>query len=216
MDCSTPGFPIPHHLPEFAQVHVCWIGDAIQSSHTLLPYSPSAFNLSQRQGLFQWVGSSHQVDKVLELQHQTFQRVFRVDFFKIDWFDLLAFQGTLKSLFQHRSPKALIIQLLPSLLSSFHIIHDYWRDSAAAKSLQSCPTLYDPTDGRPPGPAVPGTLQARTLEWVAISFSNAGKWKVKVKLLSRVRPSATARTAAFQAPPSRRFSRQEYWSGVPL
>ena len=88
--------------------------------------------------------------------------------------------------------------------------------AAAAKSLQSCPTLCDPTDSSPPGSPVPGILQARTLEWVAISFSNAWKWKVKVKSLSRVRPSATPWTAAFQAPPSMGFSRQEYWSGVPL
>ena len=85
-----------------------------------------------------------------------------------------------------------------------------------AKSLQSCLTLCDPIDGSPPGPTVPGILQARTLEWVAISFSNAWKWKVKVESLSRVRPSATPWTAAFQAPPSMGFSRQEYWSGVPL
>ena len=85
-----------------------------------------------------------------------------------------------------------------------------------AKSLQSCPTLCDPIDGSPPGSPVPGILQARTLEWVALSFSNAWKWKVKVKLLSRVRPSATPWTTAFQAPPSTGFSRQEYWSGVPL
>ena len=88
--------------------------------------------------------------------------------------------------------------------------------AAAAKSLQSCPTLCDPRDGSPPGSTIPGILQARTLEWVAISFSNAGKWKVKVNLLSCVRPSATPWTAAFQAPPSMGFSRQEYWSGVPL
>ena len=88
--------------------------------------------------------------------------------------------------------------------------------SAAAKSRQSCPTLCDPTDGRPTGSPVPGILQARTLEWVAISFSSAWKWKVKVKLLSRVRPSATPWTAAYQAPPSIGFSRQEYWSGMPL
>ena len=87
---------------------------------------------------------------------------------------------------------------------------------AATKSLQSCPTLCDPTDGSPPGSPVPGILQARTLEWVAISFSNARKWKVKVKSLSRVRPSATPWTAAYQAPPSMGFSRQEYWSGVPV
>ena len=85
-----------------------------------------------------------------------------------------------------------------------------------AKSLQSCPTLCDPTDGSPPGSPVPGILQTRTLEWVAISFSNAWKWKVKVKSLSRVWLLATPWTAAYQAPPSMGFSRQEYWSGVPL
>ena len=88
--------------------------------------------------------------------------------------------------------------------------------AAAAKSLQSCPTLCNPIDGSPRGSPVPGILQARTLEWVAISFSNAWKWKVKVKLLSRVRFLATPWTAAYQAPPSMGFSRQEYWSGLPL
>ena len=88
--------------------------------------------------------------------------------------------------------------------------------AAAAKLLQSCLTLCDPIDGSPPGPALPGILQARTLEWVAISSSNAWKWKVKVKSLSRVRLLATPLTAAHQAPLSMGFSRQEYWSGVPL
>ena len=88
--------------------------------------------------------------------------------------------------------------------------------AAAAKWLQSCPTLRDPIDGSPPGPAIPGILQARTLEWVAISSSNAWKRKVKVKLLSHVQLLATPWTAAYQAPPSMGFSRQEYWSGVPL
>ena len=88
------------------------------------------------------------------------------------------------------------------------------RSHAAAKSLQSCMTLCDPIDGSPPGSPVPGILQARTLEWVAISFSNAWKWKVKAKSLSHVRPLAW--TAAYQAPLSMGFSRQEYWSGVPL
>ena len=81
--------------------------------------------------------------------------------------------------------------------------------------LQLCPTLWDPVDGSPPGSCVPGILQARTLEWVAISFSNARKWKVKVKSLSRVWLFATPWTAAYQAPPSMGFSRQEYWSRVP-
>ena len=88
--------------------------------------------------------------------------------------------------------------------------------SAAAESLQLCPTLCDPIDGSPPGSPVPGILQARTLEWVAISFSNAWKSKVKVKLLSRVQLFTTPWTAAYQAPLSMGFSRQEYWSGVPL
>ena len=86
----------------------------------------------------------------------------------------------------------------------------------AAKSLQSCLTLCDPIDGSPPGSPIPGILQARTLKWVAISFSNAWKWKVKVKSLSLARLLATPWTAAYQAPPSMGFSRQEYWSGVPL
>ena len=88
--------------------------------------------------------------------------------------------------------------------------------AAAAKSHQSCPILCDPTDGSPPGSAIPGILQARTLEWVAISFSNAWKWKVKEKSLSRVWLFATPWIEAYQAPLSMRFSRQEYWSGLPL
>ena len=86
---------------------------------------------------------------------------------------------------------------------------------AAAKSLQLCPTLCYPIDGSPPGSPVPGILQSRTLEWFAISFFNAWKWKVIVKLLSCLLLFATPWTAAYQAPPSMGFSRQEYWSGVP-
>ena len=88
--------------------------------------------------------------------------------------------------------------------------------AAAAKSLQSCLTLCDPRDGSPPGSPILGILQARTLEWVAIAFSNSWKFKVKVKPLSRIRLLATTRTAAYQAPPSMGFSRQEYWSGMLL
>ena len=88
--------------------------------------------------------------------------------------------------------------------------------AAAAALLQSCPTLCDPINGSPTGSPILGILQARTLEWVPISFSSAWKWKVKVKSLSRVRLLSTPWTAAYQAPPSMGFSRQEYWSGVPL
>ena len=89
--------------------------------------------------------------------------------------------------------------------------------AAAAKSLQLCPTLCDPIDGSPPGSPIPEILQARTLEWVAMSFSNEWKWKVKVKVksLSHIQLLATPWTAAYQAAPSMGFSRQEYWSGVP-
>ena len=96
------------------------------------------------------------------------------------------------------------------------IVFLYTAAAAAAKSLQSCPTLCDPIDSSPPDSPIPGILQARTLEWVAISFSNAWKWKVKVKSLSRVWLLVTTWTAVHQAPPSMGFSRQEYWSGVPL
>ena len=101
-------------------------------------------------------------------------------------------------------------------ISDKHLTTPKWTAATAAKSLQSCPTLHDPIDGSPPGSPIPGILQARALERVAISFSNAWKWKVKVKLLSPVWLLATLWTAAYQASPSMGFSRQEYWSGVPL
>ena len=103
------------------------------------------------------------------------------------------------------------------LLTSYHILVTILGTAAAAaKSLQSCPILCDPRDGSPPGSPIPGILQAKTLEWVAISFSNAWKWRVKVKSLSCVRLLATPWTAAYQASAPMGFSRQEYWSGVPL
>ena len=107
MDCSIPGFPVLHCLLEFAQTHVLWVDDAIQSSHPLLPPSP-AFTLSQHQGPFQWVGSSHQVAKVLE--HQSFQWILGLISFRTDWFDLLAVQGTLESLLQHHSSTGSIVR----------------------------------------------------------------------------------------------------------
>ena len=112
MDCSMPGFPVHHQLLELTQTHVHRIGDAIQPSHPLLPPSPPAFNLSQHQGLFQWISSLHQVAKVLEfqLQHQSFQWISGLISFRIHWLKLLAVQGTLKSLLQHHSSKASILR----------------------------------------------------------------------------------------------------------
>jgi len=103
-----------------------------------------------------------------------------------------------------------------SFLKFMSIEYGYAAAAAAAKSLQSCPTLCDPIDGSPPGSAVPGILQARMLKWVAISLSNAWKWRVKVKSLSCVRLFTTPWTTAYQAPPSTGFSRQEYWNRLPL
>ena len=105
IDCSIPGFPVFHHILKFAQIHVLWVGDAIQPSHLLSSPSP-ALHLSQHQGLFQWVCSLHQVAKVLERQHQSSQWIFGM----IDWFDLLAVQRTLKRLLQHHSLKASVLR----------------------------------------------------------------------------------------------------------
>ena len=111
VDCSIPGFPVLHYLPEFVQTHVHWIGDTIQPSHPQSHPSLPALNFSQNQGLFQWVGSSHQVAKILEfqLQHKSFNEYSELISFRIDCFDLLAVQGTLKSLLQHHSSKASVL-----------------------------------------------------------------------------------------------------------
>ena len=123
MNCSMPDFPVYYQVLELAQTHVHRFNDAIQPSHPLSSPSLPAFNHSQKQGFFQSVSSSHQVVKVLELQlqHQSFQWIFRTDFLRMDWFDLFAIQGILKSLLQHRSPKASVLQFQLSLLSNSHI-----------------------------------------------------------------------------------------------
>ena len=120
MDCSTSGFPVLHYFPEFVQTHVHWVCDAIQSFHPLSLPSSLALNLSQHQSLLQWAGTSHQVVKVFELrlQHQSFQWLFRLISFRIDWFELLAVQGTLKSLLQCHSLKASILWH-----SAFFLVH---------------------------------------------------------------------------------------------
>ena len=163
-------FPVHHQLPELAQTHVHQVRDAIQPSHPRLSPSPSVFNLSQHQGLFQGVSFLHQVAKVLKNIQ---------DWFPLGLTGLISLQSnTLKSLLQHHSSKAVI--LWHSAFFAIQLSHLYMSTgktialtaAAAAKSLQSCPTLCDPIDGSPPGSPVPGILQARRLEWVAISFSN--------------------------------------------
>ena len=140
--------------------------------------------------------------------------------FPLGWTGWISLQSTgLTRVFSNTTVQSIILWC--SVLFIVQLSHPYMTTgktialtaAAAAKSLQSCPTLCDPKDSSPPGSAVPGILQARTREWVAISFSNAWKWKVKVKSLSHVRPSVTSWTAAFQAPPSMGFSSG---SGAPL
>ena len=125
MDCSMPGFPVLHQFLELAQTHVHQVGDAIQPPYPLSSPSPPAFNLFQHQDLFQWISSSHQVAKVLEfqLQHQSFQQIFRTDSFRIDWFYLHAVQGTLKSLLQQQNSKISILQ--HSVFFVVQISHPY-------------------------------------------------------------------------------------------
>ena len=130
MDGSTPGFPVLHHLPEFAQTHVHWGGDAIQPSHPLLPPSPSALNLPHHQGLFQWIGSSHQVAKVLELQHQSFQWIFRKFSFPLRLTALISLQSKgLSRVFSSTTVwKNQLFGAQPSLWSNSHIRTWYWKN----------------------------------------------------------------------------------------
>ena len=136
MNCNTPGFPAHHQLPEFIQTYVHWVSDTIQPSHPLSSPSPLTFNLSQHQGLFQWVSSSHQVAKALEFQlhHQSFQWTFRTgNSFRMDSLDLLAVQETLKNHSSWLSFEPQFKSINSSVLSSLYnltltAIHDYWKN----------------------------------------------------------------------------------------
>ena len=132
MDYSTPGFPVLHYLLEFSQAHVHWVGDAIQPSHLLLPPCPPGLNLSQHQGLFQWLGSSYQLAKVLELSFSISpsNKYFGFISFRTDWFDLLAIQRTLKSLLLNHNSKALILDH-----SAFLMVHSHMHMSPIRKAI---------------------------------------------------------------------------------
>ena len=134
MNCSTPGFPVHHQLPELTQTHVHRVNDAIWPSHPLSSPSPPAFNLSQHQGLFKWVSSSHQVAIVLELQlqHQALHEYSGLISLRMDWFDLLAVQGTLKSLLQHHSSKASVLRR--SAFFTVQLSHPYWKNHSFDKT----------------------------------------------------------------------------------
>ena len=122
MNCSTPGFPVHHQLPELTKTQVHWVSDAIQSSHPLSSPSPPAFNLSQLQGLFKWVSSSHQVAKVSELQHQSFQWIFRgLISFRIDWLISWQSKGLLRVFSGSTVQRHQLFGAQPSLWSNLHI-----------------------------------------------------------------------------------------------
>ena len=130
MNCSTPGFPVLQYLPEFAQTHIHWVSVAIQLSHPLSPPSPLALNLSQHQDLFQWVSSSHQVPKywIFSFRTSSSREYSGLISFRVGWFDLLAVQGTLKSLCQHHNLKASILQHSAFLMVQLTSVHGYWKN----------------------------------------------------------------------------------------
>ena len=158
----TPGFPVHHQLLELTQTHVHRVGDAIQPSHPLSSPSPLVFNLSHHQGLFKWVTYLKQLQECAEGRIwliYIWQKENRILHSRV-WIP-----EQLRPKPQALCPKIQVLEL-PRLLY-------FYARAAAAKLLQLCPTLCDPTDGSPPGSPVPGILQARTLKWVAISFSSA-------------------------------------------
>ena len=235
MNHSTPGLPVHHKLLKLAQNMS--IEPVMPSNHLILCHplllppsiSPSIRVFSNESALhIRWPKYWS-----LSFNISSFNEHPGLICFRMDWLDLLAVQGTLKSLLQHHSWKASILpcsafytvqlshpytttgKTIASTKQTFvdkvrSLLFNMLSAAAAAMSLQSCLTLCDPIESSPPGSPVPGILQARTLEWVAISFSNAWKWKVKVKSLSRFWLLGTPWTAAYQAPPSMGFSRQEY------
>ena len=123
MDCSTPGFPVLHHLPELAQTHMHWVGDAVQPSYLLLSPSPPVFNLPQHQGFFKWVSSSHQVAKVLEFwfQQQSFKQYSGLTFFRMDHWISLPFKGLSRVFSNTIVQKHQLFGAQPFLWSNSHI-----------------------------------------------------------------------------------------------
>ena len=182
MNRSTPGLPVHHQLPEFTQTYIHQVSDAIQPSCPLcplflLPLIPPSIRVFSNESTLRTRWPKYWSFSFSIIPSKEHPGLIS---FRMDRLDLLAVQGTLKSLLQHHSSKALILRC--SVFFTVQLSHPYMTTgktialtAATAKSLQSCPTLCDPRDGSPPGSPVPGILQARTLDWVAISFSNAGK-----------------------------------------
>ena len=224
MDCSTPGFPVFHYLLEFAQTHVHWVSDAIQPSHPLSPPSPLAFNPSQHQGLFQWVSSSHQVAKVLELQHSSFQWILSV-YFLVDHFlcarELLKWPTWIITFNSQNNPMKYYyyhFRFIDEEIWSKYVSQAHKNTACmCAKSIQSCPTLWDPMDCSPPGSSVHRILQARILEWVA-EPSSRGSSNPGIKPISLESSALAGRffttSAIWEAHKSSRSSTSLFWGSI--
>ena len=187
---------------------------------------PCALHVYAHYWLFSYCITTYFVDQKFPIfNHIIYVRKEHISPLQEDIYWVGKSQWTIVSVHGSKSNECCSINLIlfPDIKGK-KIVNKYWSllgkfclaAAAAAKLRQSCPTLCDPTDGSPTGSPVPGILQARTLQWVAISCSNTWKWKVKVKSLSRVWLLATLWTSAYQSPLPMGFSRQEYWSGVPL
>ena len=169
MDCSTPGLPDHHQLPEFTQIHVHWVGDAIQSSHPLSSPSPPTFYLSLHQGLFKWVSSLHQVAKVLEFQYSCNYSYFKQTIILILYLLLLLVAYT-----------HWVVGIALAFSQAFYTFTRLLLTTPSVCAykllLQLCLTLCDPMDCGSPGSSVHGILQARILEWVAMPSSRGSSW----------------------------------------
>ena len=161
MDCSTPGLPVHHQLPEFTQTHVHWVSDAIQSIHPLSSPSPPTFNLSQHQGLFKWVSSLHQVAKLLEFQYSCNYSYLKKTI-------ILTLYLLLLLVAYNYWVVGIALAFSQAFCTFTHLLLTTPSICAYKLLLQLCPTLCEPMDYSPPGSSVHGILQARILEWVAM------------------------------------------------
>ena len=159
-NCITPVFPVLHYLPEFAQTHIHWVGDAIQPAHSLSSPFPPVLNLSQHQGLFQWVGSSHQVANVLELQHQSFQWIFWFDFLSVQFSSVAQLRPTLYDLMEGSTPGLPVLYYF----TEFAQTHIHWVGDANQPS--------NPLSSLSP-PAINLSQHQGLLQWVGSSHQVA-------------------------------------------
>ena len=204
MDCSTPSFPVHHQPPELAPTHANPVGEAIQPSHPLVSPSPPAFSLSRHQGLFQWVSSSHQVAKVFELQQQSFQCISGLISFRIDCFDLLVLQGTLKSVLWHHNSQASVLGCSAFFVIQFSHPYITTRKTIALALQTKMISLLFNMLSRFFMAFLPRSNHLLINHTCAVLCVTAQSCLTLCDPMDRS-----------QAPLSMGFSRQQYWSGLP-